>query len=816
MIDAGRVRTREELAHELDLLRRSARLTVRELAKLSGIPLSSLGGYFTGDHLPRVQDRGRLLAVVHACGVTDPVLLDGWSLVIDEVYGLRAPAVSPAKALLDDDVVDEPLVSLRPPVERLSREPCMRGRGEVFELLARAVHTRTAPQVHVVHGLAGVGKSFLALHLAAWARKRGIKTWWSPSGGATSTAAAMRALALELGALPQQLDLGSPVDIAWRLLERRARPWLLVFDGADEPAADFAAGADPISDATGWLRPLTGQYGTIVVTTRDGSPRIWGAEPAWIGLHQVESLHADDAAEVLCEIAPATAGSRAEAVEIAVRLGGLPLALRRAGGHLREASGVPAHLTWPGLARTFSEYRSELDHGRYEVLEPPARSSSSRPPLTRTWDLSLDRLDARGAQNTRALFRVLSSFASAPIPSALLLDPDMLEASPLAPIGPPEAGSPAQRLWTSLSAMAGIGMVGLAHGSADAGAEGHTVTLPPLLKALYRPRTGPAFVEHLRLLIALLDRGSRGRYPSDPACWPRWCAIATHSTSPLELLAGQDASYRHLEDEALRPAIDAAQYLRASGRLQEAESAYTALVTRTEETLGAQHPTALTVRQGLCRTWYAMGRWDHAEQHLRALVMARSDALGDHHPDTLVSRHYLARVRHDQGDVVEAEQLFTAVLEARREVLGPQAPETLSSMSNLAAVWRAAGRLDDAETVLVQVLRHRGELLGYDYPSTLITRQHLLRLRLDRGVTPGDESDFRAFAADARRVFGPAHLRSVIAGCLCAEALAQLGQDGEGHAVLAGLLPQAERSLGGEHPVIREATGLLTRLDGRA
>ncbi|MFI5591698.1 tetratricopeptide repeat protein [Amycolatopsis sp. NPDC051758] len=817
MTSAGPDDTREELSRALDLMRRQAGFTVRELAKSTGIPSGTLGGYLTGGHLPRVQDRDRLLAVVRACGVTDPVRLGEWSLWIDGVYGLESPVAPPAKTLGDDNTVVGPLVSLRPPVERLVSEPRMRGRDAVFRIVAGAMRDRSAPRVHVLHGLGGVGKSFLALNIAAWARNRGVTTWWSMPGGPTSTAVTMRALALELGAMPQQFDLGSSVDVAWRLLQSRARPWLLVIDGADDPAIDFAAGEDPISDATGWLRPLTGQYGTIVVTTRDGSPGTWGHMPSWIRLHHLTSLSPEDATGVLCEVAPTSAGSPEEAAEVAVRLGGLPWALRRAGRHLHEASSVPAHLAWPGLARTFAQYRSGLDQGRYEeLLGPPAQPQQSRTPVTRTWDLSLDRLDSRGVRNARALFQVLSCFAPAPIPYALLLDPVMLEASPLAPIGSPETGSAAERLWTSLAAMDGVSLVGLSHDPADPGPVGPTVTLHPLLKEVYRPHTGPAFEEYVRLLIALLDGGAHGCYPSDPASWPRWRAIATHSNSPLELLSNQDSLNKHLADGALRPAIAAAQYLRASGRLKEAESAYTLLVARAEEVFGAVHPTTLAARHGLCRTYYAMGHWDRAEQDLRVLVAARSHLLGDEHPDTLASRHYLARVRHDQGAIGEAERLFAAVLDARKRALGPAAPETLSSMSNLAEVWRAAGRLDEAESVLTQVLRRRRELLGDDYPSTLITRQHLLRVRLDRGVMPDDEPGFRVFAADARRVFGPAHLRAVLAACLCAEACAQLGQEDEGCAVLAELLPQAERSLGPGHPVIRDAAALLDRLGAPA
>ena len=60
---------------------------------------------------------------------------------------------------------------------------------EVIELESGKSPTAS---IIVLHGLGGVGKSFVALNLAAWARNHGVTTWWSSSGGSVATAATMR------------------------------------------------------------------------------------------------------------------------------------------------------------------------------------------------------------------------------------------------------------------------------------------------------------------------------------------------------------------------------------------------------------------------------------------------------------------------------------------------------------------------------------------------------------------------------------------------------------------------------------------------
>ena len=240
-------------------------------------------------------------------------------------------------------------------------------------------------------------------------------------------------------------------------LAGRQDPWLLVLDNADDPQVLAGAGMC-VAEGRGWLRPVTGQAGMILVTSRDGSPASWGS---WPRRHRLQMLPADPAAAVLVDHAghhPGL-GSEDDARLLAVRLGGLPLALKIAGPYLAEAAAIPAAFTGTGVIRSYRQYRDAIQAGDLGTVFPAPggqlTAEQARGLIGRTWDLTLDLLDARPLPEARRVLRLLASFADAPVPYELLLHPGPLAASaPLRDI----TGS---RLWHALKALDDFGLIDL-------------------------------------------------------------------------------------------------------------------------------------------------------------------------------------------------------------------------------------------------------------------------------------------------------------------------------------------------------------------
>ena len=95
MPDPGRITGPQDFGRELSLARQQAGLTIREVARASGIPASTVGDYFAGRHLPPVRQPELLTRVLAACGITDPERTDRWQEAVNRIR--RTPGRPPAR-----------------------------------------------------------------------------------------------------------------------------------------------------------------------------------------------------------------------------------------------------------------------------------------------------------------------------------------------------------------------------------------------------------------------------------------------------------------------------------------------------------------------------------------------------------------------------------------------------------------------------------------------------------------------------------------------------------------------------------------------
>lgn len=836
--------TRGDFARGLAELRRRVGLSVRDVAKALDIPTSTVGGYFSGSHLPYAHAADLITRILQMCGVSSPAELEQWREAFLRVSDrVSDTAGRPSRPGDDDgtaaDVGRSPadsavsctyahsssrvdgggkgwpsgsLVSIRPPVERLIREPVLRGRALLLQELTHAaaqhgaaaqrVRTTERHRVHVLHGLGGCGKSTLALAVARYAQSQGIQAWWVSADEAAGVDGGMRSLAIELGVSPLRLAHGSAVDLCWRALSLYRRPWLLIMDNIDDPQGDLGCGSSPVCDGTGWLRPITGEHGFAIVTSRDGRAGTWGPPGTWITAHRVDLLTPADGALVLGELAGEEAGAAASAVALAQRLGGLPLALRHAGLYIAEARRMPH-----GLAAadddcdTFDAYLAAMDHDAGNLPGTWTASGTLtvqqvRGLIGQTWELSLDLLDRRGMPECRPLLRLLACLQHAPVAYGLLRA-DILARSPFF------QGLDQRRLWDLVQALAGLGLADLQHDPAPPDSiTADSLVLHPLVLLAGRrsPEVQRDVSGYAALLTSLLVSAADDLDPRDPVSWPRWRAAADHCLAALDLVrdAAGEVSLE-VPGGILDPPMLSAQYLRAAGRLADASRLIAIALDRGRQLLPDTHHALLALRHDLARVRYGLGQWARAERMLRDVTEARRRVLGPEHPDTLTSMHYLGRVLCDRGRISEAEALLTDTLRARRKVLGDLAPDTLTTLNNLAELRTAQGRRAEAERMLRYVLATRRELLGDRYPATLVTRYYLASVRRDTGQPP-DEPGLQALVEDFHQILGSDHPRSLAAERLLALTLGDLGRRPEAERLLRDVLDRQAELLGPRHP----------------
>jgi WD40 repeat protein/transcriptional regulator with XRE-family HTH domain len=87
--DPSRISTREEFAAGLTLLRERSGLTVRDVARKLDVPSATIGGYFSGRHVPSLKPPDQLARILSACGVNDADEVHRWLDALGRVR--RAP-----------------------------------------------------------------------------------------------------------------------------------------------------------------------------------------------------------------------------------------------------------------------------------------------------------------------------------------------------------------------------------------------------------------------------------------------------------------------------------------------------------------------------------------------------------------------------------------------------------------------------------------------------------------------------------------------------------------------------------------------------
>lgn len=707
--------------------------------------------------------------------------------------------------------------SVRAPLVTPLSSP-FRDRIDVRGALLRAVRdpATAANGLHIVHGMAGSGKTALAQTVFDEAVAGcGVVGLWVNASDGPSFRSGMLAVAHDRGATQREVDAAregrrADADLVWHYLERSPEPWLLVLDNADDPSV-FRHGA--------WLR--SSRRGIVLVTTRHRDAAEWRRGVT----HRLDVLDLAHAVDVLRDLAVSTEDV-AKLELLAQRLGCHPLALSLAGAYLGrqllEAVSVDEYL------KRLATDPSLLDHGAAPG-EPELRRL-----ITSTWQISLDALSEQGVPESTTLLRLLSCFASAPLPVGVLA-PAGIDGTGLPHAVPPLTGVRAnlalerlvsQSLVSILGAPAGpgradvrsvqahpllletvaarmpvdqralvleaaAGLLGrLLSTDSDHYVDTHTLRLfTPHASALLRhaaaSRAETATESALTVVRDLRDQAFvRGDYPTTRALADD-AAHVTHGWGTLDSLTDQ-----HERGRALA----------ALGHFDEAVEVHQDTLQAREALLGADHPDALDSAHALGIALYGLGRWAEDERYMRRAAEGRRAALGDAAPETIDSRSCLAEAIGQQKRWAEARQLAADNLAVSEQALGTDHPHTLLSRIALAWVLAGTGEWDEAAAHTRSTLEGSERVLGADHPRTLAARQRLADVLSHLGQWQEALEAARSVRAVRQQVLGPEHPHTLSVEIVLSRILRGIGRADEARELAARTLAVCVRTLGDRHP----------------
>ena len=610
-------------------------------------------------------------------------------------------------------------------------------------------------------GLGGAGKTSVAVEYAHRHLAEVGVCWQFPAEDPALLAAEFAVLAAQLGAR-EVVDPRDPVASVHAVLARQEAGWLVVFDNVPDWAS-VAAFVPPAG------------LGRVLITTQN---QHWPPGQAV----EVPVLDPEVAADFL--VNRTGDPDRVSAEELAVELGGLPLALEQAAAYM-QATGT-----------TMARYLPMFQERQADLL---ARGAASGHPanVAATLGLALSRLEAE-APAAAGLLRGLACLAPEPVPLTLLLSDaalaDRLDPGVDAVLGPllddpiaaGDAISALRRY--SLVTPAGDGLV-LVH---------------RLVQVITLTQTSEDAVGQWKQAAIDLIEAAIPQDPRLSTTWPVFAVLLPHARAVLDLTS--------------RSMARIARYLGYSGSYPAARDLYhlIAAAHTEDDAYGTDHQATLTARHELAFWTGEAGDAAGARDQLAALLPVLERVQGPEHPNTLVSRNQYARWTGEAGDATGARDQLTVLLPVEERVFGPEDPDALASRHNLARWTGEVGDAAGARDQYAALLPVEERVLGPEDWETLTTRGNLASFTGEAGDAAGARDQYAVLLPVLERVLGPEHPNTLITRHQYAFWTGEAGDAAGARDQFAALLPVLERVLGPEHPDALTTRNNLAYLTKRA
>lgn len=625
--------------------------------------------------------------------------------------------------------------------EGLMRIPCRTqvfvGRSRELTRIQAALSRGEGPEVCVIHGLGGIGKSALAAQWAYQHRAEHTVAWWLPADTEESIDRGLAdlAVALQPELAEVALDILTGRALQWLGCHDR---WLLILDDVQEPDH---------------LRTLLSRAssGRFLITSR--------LAENWRELTsrrlKLDALSDPEAGQLLTLIA---AGDEHEAVldggdELVQELGGLPLAVEQSAAHIRQ--------TPPMTPRDYLGLLSRHPAEVYDYRLPDAAADQT---VTRVWRVTLDRL-AKVNPLAGTLLKIMAWYAPDAIPRSVM-------------IGQARSLDVEQ----ALASLAAYNLISM---------DGDSITVHRLVQAVTRlldpsdPHRKPAEIFAARLYAVRLLAAAVPEDSDDPTGWPAWRALLPHVLAVTEhTLPGmwpvrrpRRWLRRRWHDDAVTAIYllrEAADFLDEQGSVEQAIfcnlrahdiavkelGADSSIALNTQGDLAAGYVTAGDAQQAVLLAEKTVAGFERtvrrddpmllgargtlasaylAQGDLRRAIPLYEHVLADlervpaqeDHPRLLQARGDLARGYVIAGEPRRAIPLYEKNLAEQTRMPGTENQRApLETRLALGAAHEEAGDLARALSLLEPALRDHVQILGADHPRTLQCRASLAQTHL--------------------------------------------------------------------------------------
>ncbi|KAF4486038.1 Nephrocystin-3 [Colletotrichum fructicola Nara gc5] len=588
--------------------------------------------------------------------------------------------------------------------------------GRLYNELKSTRERRTV----ILHGLGGMGKTQTTIAFAKKHRDDYSAVFWLDARDTTALKLSYQSLAQRIATETSSVtyiknalsnrDLDEMVSAVKRWLdEPKNNRWLMIYDNYDdvklhnrgspsENETGSQVGNENDAGETGSkaydIRPYFPEtdHGAILVTTRSSTVELGQ-------LIQLSKLgDVNDSLEILKSTSNrANLAQDRDAMALALRLDGLPLALSTAGAYLKQVS------------RTCGEYLRLALYSTWEIsLDHIQQQSLSASMLLGQWayfdndDLWYELLREGRPEGPAWLVEITEDELSFDLAMRLLCEHGLVEANPPAK----ETGRESR---------------GYSVHHFDVGEE--EIWMFHNLGILYSDQG------RLKEAEAMYERALQGKEK----------AWGPDHTSTLDTVNNLGNLYSD------------------QGRLKEAEAMYERALQGKEKAWGPDHTSTLSTINNLGNLYSDLGRLKEAEAIYERALQGYEKAWGPDHTSTLDMVNNLGVLYKDQGRLKEAEAMYERALQGKEKAWGPDHTSTLSTVGNLGILYKNQGRLKEAEAMFERALQGYEKALGPDHTSTLDSVHCLGLLYKDQGRLKEAEAMYDRALQGYEKALGPDH-----------------------------------------------------------
>ena len=255
-----------------------------------------------------------------------------------------------------------------------------------------------------------------------------------------------------------------------------------------------------------------------------------------------------------------------------------------------------------------------------------------------------------------------------------------------------------------------------------------------------------------------------------------------------------------LEDEDLIPSLQGlGMFYYGQGLYEQAELWCEQCLEITRHRLGEEHPNVAYSLNNLAELYKFQGKYEEAEPLFLQALELRKRLLEENHPDVAHSLNNLAELYRSQGRYTEAEPLYLQALELKKRLLGDNHPYVALSLNNLAALYRSQCRYSEAEPLYLEALDLRKRLLGDNHPDVAQSLNNLAYLYNFQGRYTEAEPLYLEAINIATKVLGKNHPHVAQALNNLAKLYDSQGKYEEAEPLYLQALAIAEQALGENH-----------------